>query len=401
MPKTQVGIIGAGPAGLVLAHLLAQQGIESVVIEKHSRDYIEHRVRAGLLEHRTVELLDRHGLGERMLREGAVHRGTEFRTNGERYRLPYSDLYGGRRMLVYPQQELVADLVRLRLDAGAPIVFEAADVMPLDIEGPQPRIRYTVDGQAEELDCDIIAGCDGFHGVSRDAVPPGALNFYDQHLPFGWLGILAAVGPSTSEIIYALHDRGFAGHMLRTDTVSRFYLQCAPEDDPNDWADDVIWDELQRRLATPGWTLSEGPIIEKTVAELRSFVTEPMQYGRLFLAGDAAHIAPPTGAKGMNLAIADVEVLAGALGDWYLTGDDVGLQSYSDTCLRRVWRVQEFSTWMSWMLHRPPDDMPGAAFHRKMQEARLEYVCTSTAAGTSFAENYVGIEWPAIEAGKE
>jgi p-hydroxybenzoate 3-monooxygenase len=393
MPKTQVGIIGAGPAGLVLGHLLADAGIDSVVLEKAARQHIETRVRAGLLEHRTVELLRGSGLGERMLREGLTHRGTEFRVDGARHRIAYSDLYGGRAMLVYPQQELVADLVRLRLARGGPIVFEAEDVEPAGIDSDHAALTYSAGGVRERLECDFIAGCDGFHGVARDSIPAGALSLFDQRLPFGWLGVIAAVPPSTSEIIYAVHERGFAGHMIRTPEVSRFYLQCEPDEDAANWPDDRIWEELHARLATTGgWSLREGPIVEKSVSELRSFVCEPMQYGRLFLAGDAAHIVPPTGAKGMNLAIADARVLATALAAWYQSGDRSLLDAYSSTCLRRVWRVQEFSSWMSWMLHRLPEDLPGRAFRQRMQRAQLDYLCGSHVAAASFAENYVGIE---------
>ncbi len=392
MPRTQVGIVGAGPAGLVLSHLLAEAGIESVVLERHSREYIEQRVRAGLIEHGTVSLLREHGLGERMLALGKSHRGTEFRVHGERHRIAYSDLYGGRSMLVYPQQDLVADLVRLRLAAGGTIVFDAANVQPDAIDSVDPVIRYSSTGGAQTIECDFIAGCDGFHGVCRPAIPAGRLTIYDQRMPFGWLGIIAATPPSTEEIIYAFHERGFAGHMLRTDTVSRFYVQCDPDDDLANWPDERIWYELHTRLATDGWTLREGPILEKGISELRSFVCEPMRYGNLFLAGDAAHIVPPTGAKGMNLAIHDASVLAEALIRWYRNGDASALECYSDTCLRRVWRVQEFSTWMSWMLHRLPDDLPDIELRRKLQRAQLEYVCRSPAGAASFAENYVGIE---------
>lgn len=392
MTRTSVGIIGAGPAGLVLSHLLAQQGIESIVLEKHSREYIEHRVRAGLLEHRTVQLLREHGLGERMLREGMPHRGTEFRIYGARHRIPYTDLYGGREMLVYPQQELVADLVRLRLDTGAPVIFEVDNVAPCHIDSGSPSIEFTVDGRHERIECDFIAGCDGFHGVSRDAIPPGVLTLYDNRMPFGWLGILAAVAPSTEEIIYALSERGFAGHMLRTSTISRFYVECDPDDDIANWPDDRIWQELRTRLAAERWTLKEGPILEKSITEMRSFVCEPMQYGNLYLAGDAAHIVPPTGAKGMNLAINDARVLAAAMVRWFRDGDRGALDGYTDACLRRVWRVQEFSTWMSWMLHRIPDDTPNRDFRVRLQRAQLHYVTTSARAGASFAENYVGIE---------
>jgi p-hydroxybenzoate 3-monooxygenase len=392
MRRTQVAIVGAGPAGLVLAHLLARSGVDCVVVEKQSREYVERRVRAGLLEHGTVQLLAREGLGERMLREGMVHRGTEFRVFGEPHRIPYSDLYGGRSMLVYPQQELVADLIRLWLGRGGEIVFEAQDVRLHDLAAERPLVAFTAAGAAEELRCDFIAGCDGSHGVSRDSAPPGAFTFYEQHLPFAWLGVIAAVGPSTDEIIYAVSERGFAGHMIRTPAVSRFYLQVEPDEPLAAWPDERIWEELRARLATEGWSLGEGPILEKSVSELRSFVTEPMRYGRLFLCGDAAHIVPPTGAKGMNLAIYDANVLAAALASSYASGSTALLDAYSATCLRRVWRVQEFSTWMSWMLHRAPDHLPDLAFRRRLQRAQLEYVCGSRAGGASFAENYVGIE---------
>jgi p-hydroxybenzoate 3-monooxygenase len=392
MDRTQVGIVGAGPAGLVLAHLLAEAGIESVVLEKHSREYVEQRVRAGLLEHGTVSLLKAHGLAERMLARGSAHHGCEFRVFGQRHRIPYSDLYGGRSMLVYPQQDLVADLIRLLLDRGGTIHFEAEAERIEGADTARPAVRYRYRGREERLECDFVAGCDGFHGAARESIPADALTVFDQRLPFGWLGIIAATPPSTKEIIYALHERGFAGHMLRTETVSRFYLQCDPDDDLANWPDDRIWSELRTRLAADGWTLREGPILEKSISELRSFVCEPMRSGSLFLAGDAAHIVPPTGAKGMNLAVHDASVLAAALIRWYCEGDARGLDGYSDTCLRRVWRVQEFSTWMSWMLHRLPDDLPDIEIRRRLQRAQLDYVCSSPAGGASFAENYVGIE---------
>ena len=393
MARTQVGIVGAGPAGLVLAHLLAQQGIECVVLEKYSRAHIEVRVRAGLLEHRTVQLLRERGLGERMLERGTPHHGTELRFDGERHRIPYSDLYGGRAMLVYPQQEIVSDLVRLRLAAGGEIAFEAEDVRLDGIDSERPTIRYLASGEARTLECDIIAGCDGFHGISRPSIPGGVLTVYNDRLPFGWVGILAAVPPSTSEIIYAIHENGFAGHMLRSDTVSRFYLQCDADDDIASWPDDRIWYELRTRLATnDGWVLREGAILEKNITEMRSFLVEPMQYGRLYLAGDAAHIVPPTGAKGMNLAINDARILAEAITGWYGHGDGALLEGYSAACLRRVWRVQEFSSWMSWMLHRLPANIPNRAFREQLQRAQLRYVTSSAAGAAAFAENYVGIE---------
>jgi p-hydroxybenzoate 3-monooxygenase len=390
--RTQVGIVGAGPAGLVLAHLLARGGVESVVLERHSRDYVEHRVRGGLIEHGTARLLVESGLGERMLTRGMIHRGTEFRVFGEPHRIPYSELYGGRAMMVYPQQELVADMLRLRLDQGGEVLFSAEATALTGLDGERPTVAFTADGREELLECDVVAGCDGFHGVCRPAIPAGALTVFDQRMPFGWLGVIAAVAPSTQEIIYAHHERGFAGHMLRTESVSRFYLQVDPDDDIANWPDDRIWSELQLRLAAPGWTLAEGPILEKNISELRSFVCEPMRYRRLFLCGDAAHIVPPTGAKGLNLAIHDASLLAPALVRWFREGDASVLDAWSATCLRRVWRVQEFSTWMSWMLHRLPDDTPDLGLRRRLQRAQLDYVCKSPAAGASFAENYVGIE---------
>jgi p-hydroxybenzoate 3-monooxygenase len=390
--RTQVGIIGAGPAGLVLAHLLADAGITSVVLERHSRTYIESRVRAGLIEHGTADILARNGLGEQMLGRSQEHHGCILRFDGESHRVAYSDLLGGRRMLVYPQQDLVADLVRLALERGIEIVFEAEDVTLAGFSSGEgsARLTYRAANGDGEIDCDFIAGCDGFHGVSRASVPPGALTLYEQALPFGWLGILAAVAPSTDEIIYALHERGFAGHMIRGPEMSRFYLQCDPEDDIANWPDERCWEELQVRLAQPGWTLREGPILEKSISELRSFVCEPMRYGSLFLAGDAAHIVPPTGAKGMNLAIHDAEDLANALSRWYGDGDAGGLDAYSGVCLQRAWRVQEFSTWMSWMIHRLPDDLPDRALRERLQRAQLRHVTGSRAAATAFAEVYVG-----------
>jgi p-hydroxybenzoate 3-monooxygenase len=327
-----------------------------------------------------------------MVREGLEHHGTEFRFDGERHRIPYADLCGGRPMLVYPQQEVVADLVRLRLEAGGPILFEAEAMRLLDLGSEQPAIEFMVNGERERLKCDVIAGCDGFHGVARGSIPAAQLTKYDNRLPFGWLGIIAAVPPSTHEIIYALHERGFAGHMLRTSTISRFYVECDPDDDIANWPDDRIWFELRTRLATQGWKLQEGPILEKAITELRSYVCEPMQFGNLYLAGDAAHIVPPTGAKGMNLAINDARLLAAAIGEWYRSGDRSKLDGYSAACLGRVWRVQEFSTWMSWMLHRLPDDTPNREFRAQLQRAQLRHVCTSRAAATDFAENYVGID---------
>jgi p-hydroxybenzoate 3-monooxygenase len=391
--RTCVGIVGAGPAGLVLAHLLADQGVESVVLERQSRSYVEKRVRAGLLEHGTIALLERHGLAERLLARGQVHRGVELRFAGRRHRVPYSELYGGRHMRVYAQQDLVADLIRLWLGRGGALEFEVEDAALHGLESKRPEVIYRRGGAQQRLTCDWLAGCDGYHGVSRPSIPAQALRVHDHRLPFAWVGVLAEVAPSTDEIIYAHHERGFAGHMLRSATVSRFYLQTAPDDPIERWPDARIWEELARRLAVDdGWKLREGPVLEKNVTDMRSFVVEPMQHGRLFLAGDAAHIVPPTGAKGLNLAVADARVLADALARAAKSGDPRGLEAYTETCLRRVWRVQEFSSWMTWLVHRLPDDLPERALRERLQRAQLEYLCGSRAAGASFSENYVGIE---------
>jgi p-hydroxybenzoate 3-monooxygenase len=386
--RTQVGIVGAGPAGLVLAHLLARAGIESMVIEDRSREYVEHRVRAGVLEQGTVDLLCDHGLGERLKREGLVHHGIELRFDRLRHRIALSDLTGGRAITIYGQQEVVKDLVAARLAAGGPIEFEVGEVAIDGIDGDEPRIRYVTDGVEHEIRCDFVAGCDGFHGVTRDAIPAGVLTEYSHDYPFAWLGILATVAPSTDELIYAYHERGFALHSLRSPSISRLYLEVDPTDAIERWPDDRIWDELGRRFETDdGWVLHDGPIVEKGIATMRSFVVEPMQFGRLFLAGDAAHIVPATGAKGLNLAVADVRVLAAAIEAWYRSGSTDRLDRYSADCLGRVWRAQDFSNYMSTMLHRAG----GEAFSDKLQRARLAYVASSEPARTSLAENYVGL----------
>jgi p-hydroxybenzoate 3-monooxygenase len=388
--RTQVGIVGAGPAGLLLSHLLALEGIDSVVLEARSRQYVEQRVRAGVLEQNTVDLLRATGVGERMDRQGMVHHGLELRFDRCGHRIPMSDLTGGRAITVYGQQEVVKDLIRARLDAGGQIVFEAG-VDGLDgLDGERPTIRYrSGDGQAGELHCDVVAGCDGFHGVARSAAPAGALAVYERLYPFAWLGMLAEAPPSSEELIYCSHDRGFALHSMRSPRITRLYLQVAPDEDIGQWPDERIWTELHTRLATDDdFTLTEGPILEKGITPMRSFVVEPMQYGRLYLAGDAAHIVPPTGAKGMNLAVNDVRVLAEALAGWYRTGATDLLDQYSATCLRRVWRSQHFSWWMTSMLHRFPDD---DGFQRKLQRSQLAYVTSSEAGARSLAENYVGL----------
>jgi p-hydroxybenzoate 3-monooxygenase len=388
--RTQVGIVGAGPAGLVLSHLLAREGIESVVLENRSREYVEQRVRAGVLEQGTVDLLTELGLADRLHREGLVHQGIELRFDGKGHRIPFEELAEGRSITIYGQQEVVKDLIAARLDADGPLLFEVDDVSLHGIDSDEPSVRFKHEGVEKELRCDAIAGCDGFHGVCRPSVPEGVLSFNQLDYPFAWLGILAQVAPSTEELIYAPHDRGFALHSLRSPKLTRLYLQCAPDDEIEAWPDERIWEELRTRLSTDGgWELSEGPIVEKGITPMRSFVAEPLRFGRLFLAGDAAHIVPPTGAKGLNLAAADVRVLSEALGNWYANGDTHALAAYSDTCLRRVWRVQHFSSWMTSMLHRFPGDDP---FEARLQRSQLRYVCASRAAATTLAENYVGLE---------
>jgi p-hydroxybenzoate 3-monooxygenase len=390
MMETQVGIVGAGPAGLLLAHLLDRQGIESVVLEARSRDYVEARVRAGVLEQGTVDLLDEAGLAERLHREGLVHHGVELRFDGRGHRIDFSELTDGRAITVYGQQEVVKDLIAARLRAGGDLRFEVDDVTLHELETESPSVRFRHEGAEHELRCDVIAGCDGFHGISRPAIPDGVLRIYEREYPFAWLGILAEVAPSSEELIYCYHERGFALHSMRSPKLTRLYLQCAPDDDIEAWPDERIWDELQTRLATDGgWRLEQGPVVEKGITPMRSFVVEPLRYGHLFLAGDAAHIVPPTGAKGLNLAAADVRVLSEALGAWYADGDTRALAAYSDTCLRRVWRVQHFSAWMTSMLHRFPGDDP---FEERLQRSQLRYVCRSRAAATTLAENYVGLE---------
>jgi p-hydroxybenzoate 3-monooxygenase len=383
--RTQVGIVGAGPAGLLLAHLLGRDGIGSVVVERRSREHLERRVRAGVLEQGTTDLLDAAGVGARMRREGMVHHGIELRFGGDGHRIDFAALTGGHGITVYGQQEVVKDLLAAREAAGGLPLFECEDVEPAGLNGDRPAIRFTHAGERHELQCEIVAGCDGSHGVCLPSAPDGALVAYEREYPFAWLGILAEVAPSTEELIYARHERGFALHSMRSPVLSRFYLQCERDADPGDWTDERIWDELRTRLALD---LASGPIVEKGVTPMRSFVVEPMQSGRLFLAGDAAHIVPPTGAKGLNLAVADVRVLAAALRDHFATGDDAGLRAYSDTCLRRVWRAEHFSWWMTSMLHRFPD---GAGFEEKLQRSQLEYVVGSEAAATTLAENYVGL----------
>jgi p-hydroxybenzoate 3-monooxygenase len=386
--RTQVGIVGAGPAGLTLAHLLHLEGIDSVILEDRSREYVEARVRAGVLEQGVAQLLTEAGVGERMRREGIVHYGIELQFEGERHRIAFDQLVG-KGIVIYGQTEIVKDLIAARLETGRPLLFEASEVALADIDTERPRVTFTHDGAAQELECDVIAGCDGFHGVSRPSIPAGVLTEFSREYPFGWLGILAAVPPSIDELVYSAHERGFALLSLRGPELSRYYVQCAPDEDDDAWSDEQIWAELQQRVGLEGWTLEEGPILERLVAPMRSYVVEPMQHGRLFLAGDAAHIVPPTGAKGLNLAVRDVSLLAEAIVDWHRAGDTRTLESYSQRCLRRVWRAEHFSWWMTTMLHRPPGE---SAFDWRLRLSQLRYVTTSEAAARSLAENYVGLD---------
>ena len=382
-----MAIVGAGPAGLLLAHLLHLEGVESVVLEARDRAHVEQRVRAGVLEQGTMDTLREAGVGERMDREGAVHEGIELRYGGRGHRIDFAALTG-RAIMVYGQQEVVKDLIERRRADGLPLLFEVVDVA---VDPDAPAVTYTHDGDRRELRCRAIAGCDGFHGVCREAIPGGVLTERTREYPFGWLGILAEVAPSTHEHIYAHHEPYFALQSLRSPQLSRLYVQVDPHDDIGNWPDDRIWDELHTRLARDdGWTLKEGPIVEKGITPMRSFLVEPMQHRRLYLAGDAAHIVPPTGAKGLNLAVADVRVLARALTTWLKTGDESGLDAYSDACLSRVWRVQHFSWWMTSMLHRFPEEDDIQA---RLQLAELDYVTSSRAAATMLAENYTGMPY--------
>jgi p-hydroxybenzoate 3-monooxygenase len=389
--RTQIGIVGAGPAGLVLAHLLRLEGIESVVIEDKSRDYIEHRLRAGLLEQGSADLLIETGVGERLLRERMLHHGLYIKFKGEMHRIDFQDLVG-KAVMIYAQQEVVKDLVAARLAAGAPILFETAQAALHDITGTRPRISFTHKGTKQEIECDFIAGCDGFHGVSRRSIPGDKIALFERDYPFAWLGILADAPPTEDELVYTHHERGFALLTMRTPQLSRLYLQCGRDEDISNWSDERIWEEFRLRSAGEGRKLAEGPIVQKAITDMRSFVAEPMQYGRLFLAGDAAHIVPPTGAKGMNLAIADVRVLARALVAYYKSGRTDLLESYSRICLRRVWKVQRFSWWVTQLLHRFADDN---AFDQRRQLADIDYVTSSRAGSMNWAENYVGLpmEW--------
>jgi p-hydroxybenzoate 3-monooxygenase len=386
--RTQVGIVGAGPAGLLLSHLLYRAGIESVVIEARSRDHVEQRQRAGVLEQGTVETLIAAGVGERLQREGMVHEGIDFRFDGTAHRIDVKWLSGGRVVTVYAQTEIVRDLIAARVGDGGVILFASEVICIDDIDGDTPVIRFRHDGSEHTLACEYVAGCDGFRGVCRDAIPEGVLTTYRRDYPFAWLGILAEAPPGSHEVIYAYHDNGFALQSMRSPRVSRLYLQCPLDDDAVDWSDDRIWSELHARLAADGFALREGPITQKAITGMRSFVVEPMQYGRMFLAGDAAHIVPPTGAKGLNAAVGDVRVLAAGFEEFYRRGKSDLLARYSDIALRRIWKVERFAASLCTMLHRFDGD---DAFTRRMQLADLAMITSDPLAGMIYANNYAGL----------
>ena len=389
--RTQVGIVGGGPAGLLLSHLLHLHGIDSIVVEARSRAYVENRVRAGVLEQGSVVILREAGLDTRLRREGLVHEGIQIQIGEHRHRLDLKELTGGKVITVYGQQEVVKDLIAQRLADKGAILFEAENAGVHDFEDERARITFTRAGEQGEIACDFIAGCDGFHGVCRPSIPQGAITVYDRVYPFAWLGILAKAEPASEEVIYVNHPRGFALSSMRSHEVARLYLQCRPDENLELWPDARIWEELHRRLRTAaGDTVHEGTVLEKGVTGMRSFVTEPMRHGRLFLAGDAAHIVPPTGAKGMNLAVADVRVLSEALSAFYRENRTDLLDGYSATCLKRVWRAEHFSWFMTSMLHKFPDD---DGFGQRLQRSQLDYVVSSRAAAQSLAENYVGMPY--------
>jgi len=386
--RTQVGIIGSGPAGLLLSQLLHQSGVDSIILDRQSRSYIEARVRAGVLEHGTVETLREAGVGARMDQNGLLHDGFDMAFDGDRYRVDLKALTG-KSVMVYGQTEVTRDLIARRLDEGGEILFGADNVQPLDIKSASPSIHYTIDGEAHTIECDFIAGCDGYHGVSRRSIPSDILQTFERVYPFGWLGLLSDTPPVSDELIYNNHNRGFALCSMRSKTRSRCYLQVAADDTPDNWSDEQFWDELALRIGPEtARILVRGPSIEKGLAPLRSFVAEPMRYGNMFLAGDAAHIVPPTGAKGLNLAAADVRILSRALIAYYKSNNAAHIDTYSQTCLQRVWKVERFSWYMSAMLHQFPENN---AFEKRMQRAEFDYIRDSEAASRALAENYVGL----------
>jgi p-hydroxybenzoate 3-monooxygenase len=385
--RTQVAIIGAGPAGLLLGQLLHKQGIDNIILERHTGEHVLGRIRAGVIEQVAVDLIDEAGVGARMHRDGLVHDGTQLCVEGVRHRVDFKALTG-KTVTVYGQTEITKDLMDGRAAAGAPTVYAAYDVALHDVFGGRPRVSYRADGKSQEIECDFIAGCDGFHGVSRKSVPPGAIKSYERVYPFGWLGLLSDTPPVSDELIYVRHDLGFALCSMRSPTRSRYYIQCSLAEDVDDWPDERFWDELKLRLdAEARDRLVTGPSIEKSIAPLRSFVAEPMRFGRLLLAGDAAHIVPPTGAKGLNLAASDVRYLSQALVEHYKERSATGLDHYSSRALARIWKAERFSWWMTTLLHTFPD----SGFDQKMQLAELDYLFRSRAAATAFAENYVGL----------
>jgi p-hydroxybenzoate 3-monooxygenase len=387
--RTQVAIIGAGPSGLLLGQLLHKAGVDAIIIERQSPDYVLSRIRAGVLEQVTMDLLDEAGVGTRMHKEGLVHGGFDLLFKGQRHRIDMHELTGGKHVMVYGQTEVTRDLMDARKSAGLTTIYEANKVSVLDFDTQKPRVRYEKDGVNHEIECDFIAGCDGFHGICRASVPEGAVTNYEKIYPFGWLGVLADVPPVSHELIYANTERGFALCSMRSETRSRYYVQCPLSDKVEQWSDEAFWDELRLRLDPQARDqLITGPSIEKSIAPLRSFVAEPMRFGRMFLAGDAAHIVPPTGAKGLNLAASDVKMLFDAFTDHYLDKSDAGINGYSQRALSKIWRSERFSWWLTTLMHRFPDS---AGFGQKMQEAELSYLMSSEAAQTMLAENYVGL----------
>lgn len=389
MEKTQVTIIGAGPAGLTLALLLHREGISSVILENRSRQYVESRVRAGLLEQNTVDLFQELGVADRLDKDGLLHKGVYFSFDGVRQRIPFDELTGGRCITIYGQQEVVKDLIAACLERGIDIKFESEATAIEGIESDRPSVRYSCNDKLHVLECDFVAGCDGFHGISRATLPKGSYNEFVKEYPFSWLGILAYAPPSTDELIYAYTERGFALHSLRSPEVSRLYLQVANDDSIDNWPDDRIWDELEQRLYTEGFVLNRGEIFEKGITPMRSFMIDNMQHGRLFLAGDAAHIVPPTGGKGLNLAVADIRWLAEALTDNFNTGRNELLDNYSANALRRIWRAQDFSNFMTYLFHKQAEQ---GSFEYHLQKSKFDYIRQSKANATTIAENYVGLK---------
>jgi len=386
--RTRVAVIGAGPSGLLLSHLLHLSGVETVVLETRDRAYVEARQRAGVVEHGVADILRRSGVGERMDREGITHHGVELRFDGRSHRVDFSDLCG-RSVEIWAQTEIVRDLTARRLADGGQILFGAEATAVEGVETDSPRVRFIHGGEEQVLECDFVAACDGFHGIGRRSLPEDVVRTFDRRYPFSWLGVLAEVAPSCEELVYARHERGFALHSMRSEHVSRLYLQVPADTDPDDWPQERVWDELAERLAVPGWELRRGPITATGVTPMRGFVTEPMSHGRLYLAGDSAHIVPPTGAKGLNLALHDVALLAGALRAWYTRGEAGALAGYSAAALRRVWRAEHFSAWMTTLLHTSGD-----AFDHRLQLSHLAYLASSRAASAQLAENYTGLAHP-------